>query len=76
MLTEYLSLNSKGITLILSGGKHSFMAAAGHVQKASSSGQRLNESAPTSQLRAAFLGQLRVAEGGELCQLCVLPGRS
>lgn len=68
MLTEYLSLKSKGITLILSGGKHSFIAAAaaGHVQKASSSGQRLNESAPTSQLRAALLGQLRVAEGGEL----------
>lgn len=44
------------------------MAAAGHIQKASSSGQKLSESAPTRQLRAA--------EGGELCQLRVVPGRS
>lgn len=61
MITEYLSLKNKGVTLIFSGGKHLFMAAAGHIQKASSSGQRLIESAPTMQLGAV--------EGGELCQI-------
>lgn len=42
------------------------MATTGHVQKASYSGQKLNESASTRQPRIVLLGQHRAAEGGDL----------